>query len=152
MTNLAVPWDTEPTGGQTLASEVVVMLLGFETREPSRRGLGRAAEQGHEGGSGDGSGGWGIVDHRRSECEGESQQGLREGHISLWVAWVAQSGKRPTSTQVMISHFVSSSPTSGSVPTARSLEPASDSVSPPFCPCPFPDHACALALSHKKKN
>ena len=45
-------------------------------------------------------------------------------------AWVAQSVERPTSARVMISRFVSSSPTSGSVLTAQSLEPASDSVSP----------------------
>ena len=45
-------------------------------------------------------------------------------------AWVAPSVKRPTSAQVMISGSVSSSPASGSVLTARSLEPASDSVSP----------------------
>ena len=38
--------------------------------------------------------------------------------------------ERPTSTQVMISQLVSSSPASGSVLTARNLEPASDSVSP----------------------
>ena len=45
-------------------------------------------------------------------------------------AWVARLVKRLTSAQVMISPFVSSSPASGSVLTARSLEPASDSVSP----------------------
>ena len=45
-------------------------------------------------------------------------------------AWVAQLVKRPTSAQVVISQFVSLSPTSGSVLTAQSLEPASDSVSP----------------------
>ena len=45
-------------------------------------------------------------------------------------AWLAQSVKRPTSAQVMISRFVGSSPASGSVLTARRLEPASDSVSP----------------------
>ena len=45
-------------------------------------------------------------------------------------ARVAQSVKRPTSAQVMISWFVGSSPGSGSVPTAWSLEPASVSVSP----------------------
>ncbi|XP_049493806.1 zinc finger HIT domain-containing protein 3 isoform X1 [Panthera uncia] len=47
-------------------------------------------------------------------------------------AWVVQSVKCkcPTSTQVIISQFVSSSPTSGSVLTPQSLEPASDSVSP----------------------
>ena len=47
-----------------------------------------------------------------------------------WGAWVAQSVERPTSAQVMISRLVSSSPASGSVLTAQSLEPASDSVSP----------------------
>ena len=45
-------------------------------------------------------------------------------------AWVAQSVKRPTSAQVTISGFESSSPALDSVLTARSLEPASDSVSP----------------------
>ena len=45
-------------------------------------------------------------------------------------AWVAQSVKRPTSAQVVISWSVSLSPASGSVLTARSLEPVSDSVSP----------------------
>ena len=45
-------------------------------------------------------------------------------------AWVAQSVKRPTPAQVMISQFVNLSPALGSVLTARSLEPASDSVSP----------------------
>ena len=44
--------------------------------------------------------------------------------------WVAQSVKQPTSAQVMISRSVSSSPASGSVLTAQSLEPVSDSVSP----------------------
>ena len=42
----------------------------------------------------------------------------------------AQSVERPTWAQVVISQLVGSSPTSGSVPTARSLEPASDPVSP----------------------
>ena len=45
-------------------------------------------------------------------------------------AWVAQSVKRLTSAQVMISWSVSLSPASGSVLTAQSLEPVSDSVSP----------------------
>ena len=44
--------------------------------------------------------------------------------------WVAQSVERLTSAQVMISLSVSSSPASGSVLTAQSLEPVSDSVSP----------------------
>ena len=47
-----------------------------------------------------------------------------------WGPWVAQSVKRPTSAQVMISQFMSSSLVSGSVFTAQCLEPASDSVSP----------------------
>ena len=42
-------------------------------------------------------------------------------------AWVAQSIKRPTSAQVMISCTVRGfEPPSGSVLTAQSLEPASD--------------------------
>ena len=66
-------------------------------------------------------------------------KGLRRG------AWVAQSVKHPTLAQVMISRSVSSSPALGSVLTAQSLEPVSDSVSlslslsdpPPFMLCLF---------------
>ena len=47
-----------------------------------------------------------------------------------WGTWMAQSVKCLTLTQVMISWSVSSSPTSGSVLTVQSLEPASYSVSP----------------------
>ena len=61
---------------------------------------------------------------------------------------MAQSVKRPTSTQVMISRFVSSSPASGSVLTARSLEPASDSVSPSLSAPP----PLMLCLSLKNKQ
>ena len=43
---------------------------------------------------------------------------------------MAQLVKHPTSAQVMNSRLVSSSPASGSVLTAQSLEPALDSVSP----------------------
>ena len=43
---------------------------------------------------------------------------------------MAQSVKRPTPAQVMISRFMSFTPASGSVLTAQSLEPALDSVSP----------------------
>ena len=67
-------------------------------------------------------------------------------HIT-WGAWVAQSVKWPTSAQVMISRSVSSSPASGSVLTARSLELASDSVSPSLSdPPPF---MLCLSLSQK---
>ena len=61
--------------------------------------------------------------------------------------WEAQSVKRPTLAQVMISWSVSSSPASGSVLTAQSLEPASDSVS--FFLCPSPAHALFLSLSDR---
>ena len=57
---------------------------------------------------------------------------------------MAQSGKCPTSAQVRISPFMSSSPTSGSVRTARSLEPPWDSVSP--CLCPSPTRVLSLSL------
>ena len=62
----------------------------------------------------------------------------------LRVAWVAQSVKRLTSTQVIILWFMSLSPTAGSVLTAWSLEPASDSVSPSFSDPP----PLTLCLSH----
>ena len=64
--------------------------------------------------------------------------------------WVAQSVGRPTSAQVTISRSVSSSPASGSVLTAQSLEPVSDSVSPSLsAPPPF---MLCLSLSQKKIN
>ena len=43
---------------------------------------------------------------------------------------MAHSVEHPILAQVMISQFVGSSPMSGSVLTAQSLEPALDSVSP----------------------
>ena len=61
-------------------------------------------------------------------------------------AWVAQSVKRPTSAQVMISWTVSSSPALGSVLTAQSLEPAWDSVSPSFSLLPC---SCSVSLFSK---
>ena len=64
-----------------------------------------------------------------------------------WAAWVAQSMKCPTSAQVMISRFVGSSPTSGSVLTAQSLEPALDCVSPSLSAPPL--FALCLCLSQK---
>ena len=42
--------------------------------------------------------------------------------------WVAQSVKHPTSARVMTPRFVGSRPAWGSVLTAQSLEPASDSL------------------------
>ena len=71
--------------------------------------------------------------------------------------WVAQSVKRPISAPVVISWFVGSRPTLGSVLTARSLEPASDSVSvsASLFLCPYRAHALSLSLSKtniKKKE
>ena len=61
-------------------------------------------------------------------------------------AWVAQLVERPTSAQVTISRFVSSSPVSGSVLMAQSLEPVSDSVSPSLS---APPCSCSVSLSQK---
>ena len=63
-----------------------------------------------------------------------------------WGAWVALSVKRPTLAQVMISRFMSSSPISGSVLTAQSLEPASDSASPSRSAPPL--HVLCLSLKN----
>ena len=53
-------------------------------------------------------------------------------------AWGTQAVERPTSAQVTVSQSVSSSPTSRSVPTGRSPEPAWDCVSPPLsAPAPL---------------
>ena len=61
---------------------------------------------------------------------------------------MAQSVKQLTSAQVTISRFVSLSPGSGSVLTARSLESASHSVSPALSAPPL----LALCLSLSKRN
>ena len=60
---------------------------------------------------------------------------------------MAQSVGCLTLAQVMILQFVSLSPMSGSVLTAQSLEPASDSRSPSLCPSPI--HTLSLSLSQK---
>ena len=60
---------------------------------------------------------------------------------------MAPSVERPTSARVTISQFVGSSPVSGSVRTARSPEPASDSVSRFLSAPPL----LALCLSLKNK-
>ena len=65
-------------------------------------------------------------------------------------AWVAQLVEYPTSAQVVISQSVSSSPASGSVLTAQSLEPASHSVSPSLS-APPPLTLC-LRLSKMNKH
>ena len=68
---------------------------------------------------------------------------------NVWDTWVAQSVKHLTSAHVVISRFVGSSPAWGSVLTARSLEPPSDSVSPsPSAPPPL-TLRLTLFLKHK---
>ena len=64
-------------------------------------------------------------------------------------AWVAQSVERLTLAQVMILQFVGSSPILGSVLTAQSLEPASDSVSPSFSAPPLLVLYLSLSLKNK---
>ena len=66
-----------------------------------------------------------------------------------WGAWVAQSVECPTSAQVMILRSRSLSPALGSVLTAESLEPASDSVSPSLS-LPLPC-SCSVSLTLKNK-
>ena len=64
-------------------------------------------------------------------------------------AWVAQSVERPVSARVMISQLVGSSPASGSVLTAQSMEPASDSVPPSLSA--LPQLTLCLSLSQQSK-
>ena len=64
--------------------------------------------------------------------------------------WAAQSVEPLTSAQVTILRFVGSSPAPGSVLTARSLEPASEPVSPSLS-APPPLTFC-LSLSQKEIN
>ena len=65
----------------------------------------------------------------------------------LMGACLAQSVKHLTSAQVLISQFVGSSSTLGSVLTTQSLEPTSDSVSPSLSLCTLPAHSHSLRLS-----
>ena len=65
---------------------------------------------------------------------------------------MAQSVKGLTLALVMISQFVSSSPASGSVLTAQSLEPVSDPVSPSLSACPLLTLCLCLSLSLKDKK
>ena len=63
---------------------------------------------------------------------------------------MAQSVKPPTSTEVMISQFVSWSPAWGSVLTAQSLETALDSGSPSLSAPPLLAFCLSLSLSKIK--
>ena len=62
---------------------------------------------------------------------------------------MAQSVKRPTWAQVMISQFMGSTPMSGSVLTAQSLKPASDSVSSSLSAPPLLLLCFSLSLKNK---
>ena len=64
----------------------------------------------------------------------------------IWGAWVAQLVQCPTSAQVMISRFGSSSPTQGSLLSPQSLFRI---LCAPLCLCPSPNHA--LPPSRKKQ-
>ena len=64
---------------------------------------------------------------------------------------MAQLAKRLTWAQVMISRFVSLSPASGSVLTAQSLVPASDSVSPFLSAPPLLELCLSLSRINIKK-
>ena len=65
---------------------------------------------------------------------------------------MVQSVKHLTSAQVMVSQFVSLSPASGTVLTARSLEPASDSVSASLSAPPPLVFCLSLSLCLSKIN
>ena len=65
---------------------------------------------------------------------------------------MSQSVEHPISAQVMILRFVSSSPASGPVLTAWSLEPASDSVSPPLSASHLLMLCLSLSLNNKVKT
>ena len=79
-------------------------------------------------------------------------------NYATWGTLGVQLIKRPTSAQIMISQFMGSSPTSGSVLTAQSLEPASDSVSPSLSAPPLlslclsASVSVSVSVSLKNKN
>ena len=64
----------------------------------------------------------------------------------------AQLVKSPTSAQVMISRFMGWNPASNSVLTARSPEPASDSVSPSLAVSGEHSRSVSLCLSKMNKK
>ena len=65
---------------------------------------------------------------------------------------MAQSVKYLTLAKVKISWFMGSSPALGSVMTAQSLEPASDSVSPSLSAPPTLVLSLSLSHTHTKIN
>ena len=81
------------------------------------------------------------------DCDRSQNKSSKKGENRA--SWVAQSVKCHTLAQVMISWFLTSNPSSGSVPTAQSLKPTLDSVSPSLS-LPSPAHTLFLSLSFKK--
>ena len=81
--------------------------------------------------------------------KGAAIEGLQFKPAMFRDAWVAQLVGRPTLAQVMTLRSVGSSPASGSVLTAQSLEPASDSGSPLLSAPPPHSLVRALSLSQK---
>ena len=65
---------------------------------------------------------------------------------------MGQSLKHPTSAQITVSRFVSSSPGSGSVLTAWSLGPVSDSVSPSLSAPPPLALCVSLGLKNRRSK
>ena len=90
----------------------------------------------------------------KSQAERRTMLLATGGKVILSRKWqrgarVAQSVERLASAQVMISRSVSSSPVSGSVLTAQSLEPASDSGSPSLSAPPLLVLCLLLSLKNK---
>ena len=94
----------------------------------------------------------GKLRHREGEICSQGHRATPELGLRLEApgapGWLSRL-KHPTLAQVMVSRFVGSSPTSGSVLTAQSLEPASDSVSPSLSDPSSPTHTLGLSLSQK---
>ena len=88
--------------------------------------------------------------HALSVSISKIKKNNNKNKVRLWGAWEAQLVERLTSAQVIVSRCVSSSPASGFVLTARSPEPASDSVSPSLS-LPLPC-SCSVSLSLSKIN
>ena len=90
-----------------------------------------------------------ILDERQSELNVEKPALCILLHpffksFSFRGAWVAQSVEHLTSAQVMISGFEGSSPTSGSVLAAQSLEPPLHSMTPSLSAPPLLTHCLSL--------
>ena len=70
--------------------------------------------------------------------------------LTSWGTWVTQLVKGQTSIHAIILWLMGSSPASGPVLTVRSLEPASDFVSPSFAVPPLLTLCLSLTLKNKQ--